>query len=112
MELTGTVKINGRTLRQELEKLFNDRRYKIAPEGELGATSGTKGALIRKVIVSYRKAAQGEFKQLQEIIRAEKQGQGELLKAQVRRNRELFPVNTGGTSVRVRRRTFEDLLKE
>lgn len=112
LELTGTVKINGRTLRQELEKLFNSRRYKIAPEGELGAISGTKGALIRKVIVSYRKAAQGEFKQLQEIVRAEKQGQGELLKAQVQRNRELFPVKAGGGTVRVKRRTFEDLLKE
>lgn len=52
--------------------------------------------LIRKVIVSYRKAAQGEFKQLREIIKAEKQGRGELLKAQVRRNRELFPVNAAG----------------
>ncbi|MEX0348951.1 MAG: hypothetical protein AB3N15_05950 [Paracoccaceae bacterium] len=64
------------------------------------------------MITSYRKAAQGEFKQLREIIRAEKKGQGELLKEQVKRNRELFPVNTGGRTVRVGRRSFEDLLKE
>lgn len=37
---------------------------------------------------------------------------GELLKAQVRRNRELFPVNAGGGTVRMGRRSFEDLLKE
>lgn len=51
------------------------------------------------------------FKQLQEIIKAEKKGQGELLKEQVRRNRELFPVKAGGGTVRVKRRTFEDLLR-
>ncbi len=62
--------------------------------------------------MSYRKAAQGGFKQLQEIIRAEKQGRGELLKEQVRRNRELFPVDAGRGTVRVLRRGFEDLLKE
>jgi hypothetical protein len=109
LELTGTTKINGRTLRQELEKLIKSRSYRIAPEGD---TTGTKGAMIRKVITSYRKAAKGQLPELQEIEKAQKMGLGQDKKKQVQRNRELFPVNAGNSSVRPKRRTFEDLLNQ
>lgn len=107
-ELTGTVKIGGRTLRQELERVIDSRAYKVAPEGTIGVTEKTKGAIIRRVIEGYRKKAQGEFPELQEIIKAEKQGTGAFLKAQVKRNRELFP-NSGLQPAT--KRSFEDLLK-
>jgi hypothetical protein len=108
LELTGTVKINGRNLREELEKLIDSRSYNVAPEGTIGVNEKTKGAMIRKVIEAYRKKAKGTFPQLREIIKAEKQGTGIFLKNQLKRNRELFPPR----DVKVTpRRSFEDLLK-
>lgn len=108
LELTGTVKINGRDLRQELEKLIESRAYKLAPKGDIGVDEKTKGALIRKVIEAYRKKAKGTFPQLREITKAEKQGTGILIKNQVKRNRELFPPRDVKTTPR---RSFEELLK-
>lgn len=110
MELTGTVKISGRTLREELVKLMDSRMYKTAPEGAIGVNEKTKGALIRRVIEAYRRKAQGEFPELLEIIKAEKQGTGMFLKDQIRRNRELFPVPDAKSIPR--RRSFEDLLNQ
>lgn len=106
-ELTGTVKIGGKTLRQRLKHEFGLRRYQTAPEGTIGVTQKTKGSIIRKIISEYRRKAKDEFPQLKEIDKAEKQGTGAFLKKQVKRNRELFPVTITPT----KKRSFEDLLK-
>jgi len=108
LELTGTVKINGRDMRQELTKLIESRAYNVAPEGTIGVSEKTKGAMIRKVIEAYRAKAKGTFPQLREIIKAEKQGTGIFLKNQLKRNRELFPPRDVKATPR---RSFEDLLK-
>lgn len=107
-ELTGTIKMNGRTMRQELEKMMASRAYKVAPEGTVGVNEKTKGAMIRRVIEGYRKKAKGEFPELLAIIKAEKQGTGIFIKNQVKRNRELFPPMDVKST---KRRSFEDLLK-
>lgn len=109
VELTGEVKIGGLTLREKLAETFESRSYKTAPDGFIGATSGTKGARIRKIIASYREKAKSELPELVEIIQSERRGGGNVLREQARSNRELFPLtNTPERSIK--RRTFEDLL--
>lgn len=109
VELTSEVKIGGKTLREKLAETFESRSYRVAPEGRLGAVNGTKGAIIRKIIVAYREKAKGELPELLEIIKAEKRGDGQLLRSQAQRNRELFPA-TKQPQQAPRRRTFDDLL--
>lgn len=111
IELTGTVEIGGKTLRQSLEKMIESKDYKDAPEGN---EPGTKGAIIRKVISAYREKAKGSFPELQKIIRDAKTGRAQTLKAEAKRNRELFPVTPGRSQIKpvTKRRKFEDLLKE
>lgn len=95
-ELTGTVEINGRTLREQLEYTFNSREYQRAPDGDYGVTSrGTKASIIRRIISQYRQAAQAELPELREIIRAEREGTYHLLRSQQGSNqRSLFPPRT------------------
>jgi len=88
LELTGTVAIGGRTLRQELERMMATRDYIEAPVGDLGVTSrGTKASMIRNVISGYREAARGQLPELTELIEAERQGTSQLLMMQQRANR-------------------------
>ena len=113
LELTGEVEIGGKTLREKLTEVVNSRSYKTAPEGILGSTEGTKGSIIRKVVSAYRRKAKAELPELMDIIKAEKIGTGSILKDQVQRNRELFPVTSSTQPVpRAKRRTFEDLLND
>lgn len=109
VELTGTVKISGKTLREKLEETFESRSYKTAPDGFIGASSGTKGAIVRKVIQSYREKAKSELPELRELIVAERRGAANILREQRRFNRNLFPL-ADQPERRVKRRTFEDLL--
>lgn len=109
VELTGEVKIGGKTLREELAAEFQRPRYLKAAEGRLGSTGRTKGALIRRIIVAYREKAKSELPELMELIKAEKRGDAELLRSQIRSNRELFPLTQRPTTG-IARRTFEDLL--
>lgn len=54
LEILSTTKIRGRTLRQELEKLINSKRYqKLSPLTE-GGFKSPRVALINKVIGKYR----------------------------------------------------------
>ncbi len=109
VELTGEVEIGGRTLREELEHTMSSRSYLRAPDGFVGASSGTKGTIIRRVISAYRERAKGELPELQEIIQNERRGGALMLREQANRNRELFP-STNSNPLSPRRRTFEDLL--
>lgn len=102
-ERTGTIEIEGRTLREELERVIQSREYITAPPGAPGVstTRGTKGYILRRIIRAYRDAARADIPQLRELIAAERQGRGELLLQQSRSlrdlNRELFPSMPRGT---------------
>jgi hypothetical protein len=112
LELTGTVEIGGKTLREQLTETIQSRAYLTAPEGDVQlATSGTKGSIIRRIISSYREAAKAELPQLQELIRAERMGTADMLLEQNRRNRELFPsvFNPTNPTQSIRSRSFEEL---
>ena len=111
VELTGTVEISGKTLREELEQTITSASYQRAPDGFIGATSGTKGTIIRKIISAYRTKARGELPELVEIIQAERRGGAMQLRGQAQANRgALFPTTTNSNPLSPRRRTFEDLL--
>ncbi|MEL7279098.1 MAG: hypothetical protein AAFY35_04210 [Pseudomonadota bacterium] len=112
LDETGTIRLNGRTLREELTRLIESNRYQKAPEGAYGVTRNTKGDMLRRVLSAYRKAAKNSIPELVEVFRAEKRGAGELLVEQHRANSDvLFPrVNHGSSGIR-RPRNFEDLLK-
>lgn len=110
LELTGEVKIGGKDLRQKLSELIESDAYKSAPAGDIGITSKTKGAMIRKVVSAYRKKAQSELPELMEVIRANNMGIGSLLKEQANENRtRLFESTPTSTQVRSPRALFADL---
>jgi len=112
IELTGEVEIGGRTLREELERTMSSRGYLTAPDGFIGATSGTKGTIIGRVISAYRDKAKGELPELVQIIRDERRGGAIMMNDQARSQRQqLFPTQTNQRNPLSRRpRTFEDLL--
>lgn len=109
VELTGETKIAGKTLRETLEKTMASRAYRVAPDGFIGATSGTKGTIVGKIITSFRKKAQSEIPELVELIKSERRGGGEMLKQQYQSNRALFP-DAETIKPNAGRRSFEDLL--
>lgn len=111
LELTGTVEIGGKTLREELEQTINSRSYQSAPDGFIGAESGTKGTIIRRIISAYREKAKGELPELRQIIQDERRGGAVMLRGQAQANRgQLFPQTNNTNPLSPRRRTFEDLL--
>ncbi len=116
LELIGTVEIGGRTLRQQLEDTMDSRSYQRTPDGFEGAASGTKAAIIRRIISSYRDKARSELPELVEIIQSERRGGALLLREQANGNRQsvvpLFPRAPEVPATSPRRRTFEDLLNE
>lgn len=68
MELTSTVEINGRTLREQIANTITNRDYLLAPDGGRGLSTGdTKGSILSKVITAYRDAAKAEFPEFQEF---------------------------------------------
>jgi len=112
VELTGTVEIGGKSLREQLEETIRSPSYQGAPDGFIGATSGTKGTIIQRVVSNYRNKARGELPELQEIIREERRGGAALMRGQATANRAaLFPQTQNTTNtLSPRPRTFEDLL--
>lgn len=110
VELTGTVEIGGKDLRQKLEQVMASSSYQRAPDGFIGASSGTKGTIIQKVISGYRNKAKGQLPELRELIMSERRGGATLLRGQAQANRtSLFPQTTEPFA-NPRPRTFEDLL--
>ena len=57
LELQGTVKIGGKTLRQTLTKTINSRSYKSLSDGNRDFT-GENEKLLKKIILSYRELAE------------------------------------------------------
>ena len=60
LELVGTNKINGRTLRQNLSRMFKDPRYQALPDTDMKADTGTESPKIReirKLMRAYRSVA-------------------------------------------------------
>jgi len=112
IEVTGTTEIGGRTLREQLERTMSSRLYLTAPDGFIGATSGTKGTIIGRVISAYRNKAKGELPELVQIIRDERRGGALMMQGQARSQRQqLFPTPTNQRNpLSPRPRTFEDLL--
>jgi hypothetical protein len=79
LELIGTVKINGRTLRQELDRLFKSDQYKNMMPGTDGMTKGTRAYAIQKVLGAYRKKAESELPELVELKRTAKDQQRRMM---------------------------------
>ena len=109
LELTGEVEIGGRTLREELEATMASRAYQTAPDGFIGAASGTKGTIIQRIISAYREAAKGALPELRELIISERRGGAMMLNEQARSQRELFPRQQRDP-LGPRPRSFEELL--
>jgi hypothetical protein len=71
LELSGTIEINGSTLRQSLAKMMKSSEYKSIPKDNLQDTLGTNSpriAAINRMVKAYRNRAQqevlGEFPEL------------------------------------------------
>ena len=111
-----TAEIGGKTLRERLEVTMTSRSYQRAPDGFEGAASGTKAAIIRRIISSYRERAKSELPELVELIQSERRGGAVLMREQANGNRQgaapLFPRASNTASTSASRRTFEDLLNE
>ena len=109
IELTGTVEIGGKNLREQLEQTIRSPSYQRAPLGGVGSIGTNKGTIIQRVVSNYRNKARGELPELQEIIRAERRLGASNNRAQADANRaSLFPQSTQPLAPRPR--TFEDLL--
>lgn len=61
VELNGTVRLHGRTLMENLDRLFNSARYREAPEHQPGVET-RRLRLVRRVIENHRKAARRALK--------------------------------------------------
>lgn len=67
-ELNGTVRINGRTLSANLQRLFDSQRYKTAPAHQQGVET-QRLRLTRRIIERHRKKARVELKREDEALR-------------------------------------------
>ena len=61
LQLQGTIKINRRTLRQELQRLISSKKYKELPDIPLEDLGNPKAAEITRVIRRYRARAEKEM---------------------------------------------------
>lgn len=57
MDEMSEVKVNSKTLRQELKSLFKTKEYKDAPNFEVPGDKDTKGGKVKKVLERYRNKA-------------------------------------------------------
>jgi len=57
MDEMSEVKVNSKTLRQELKSLFKTKEYKEAPNFEVPRDKDTKGGKVKKVLERYRNKA-------------------------------------------------------
>ena len=90
MEQIGVVEIRGRTLRQSLERLFESKNYRLAPDK--GAGKGTKLSMIREVVTDYREAARLSVPELKTTRAIAERAVAEDKKRQYQANRLLFPT--------------------
>ena len=60
MELVGTKKLGGKTLRERLAMMFKDKRYQSMPDADSMnslSSSSPKAKAIRRIITAYNAAA-------------------------------------------------------
>lgn len=71
MERTGTIEIQGQTLREALEEAISTTAYLDAPVGGPGTASGvtTKGSIINGIVGAYRDAARASIPALRDVLR-------------------------------------------
>ena len=63
LELTGSITLNKRTLREELERLIDSKEYNSYEQfTKIGRFDSPRAAAIRKVISKYRKAAKQQMR--------------------------------------------------
>lgn len=115
VERTGTIEINGKTLRERLEETINSPRYLRAPDGYVGSTRGTKSSIVKGIISDYREAAKNDIPELVEILENSKRGEAQLLRKQAQENRQRQLLPTRTIQEEERRlleapRTLEDLI--
>jgi hypothetical protein len=97
LELTGEVKIGGKTLRQKLEKLMESGEYSRLQETGLGEVDSPRSRLIRREVSRYRDAAMSatrkEFRQLDDDIRRVETGKRNLKLGRKLTIEDLMPTN-------------------
>lgn len=57
MDEMSEIKVNRKTLRQELKSLFKTKEYKDAPNFEVPGDKDTKGGKVKKILEKYRNKA-------------------------------------------------------
>ena len=88
IELSGTVKIRGLTLREKLEETFSDPNYQnkyIDGKRGLGAKR-TKGQVINKIITKYRNKAKSQIPEYRELYKQSIQSRKETGRNQLNEN--------------------------
>jgi hypothetical protein len=77
LELSGTIEINGSTLRQSLAKMMKSSEYKSIPKDNLQDTLGTNSpriTAINRMVKAYRNRAQQEvFEEFPELYQKSKE---------------------------------------
>ena len=83
VELTGTVKIGGITLRERLEKTMSTPQYDRAIDGKQGLGSrGTKGQIINKIITAYRNKAKSEIPEYLDLLKQSNESKKDTIESQ------------------------------
>jgi len=91
LERTGTIEINGRTLREELTRMMNDPDF-ISLASIRGGGPGTQSAAVSQTISNYRLAAREDIEPLMNLTIRSDKDRGAIIEQQIRKNRgALFP---------------------
>jgi len=93
LERMGTIKISGRTLREELENVFESSSFQNAAPGILGGGPGTQSGMISDVLSAYRNAAKWDIPELKELLEGANKGRASVIREKRRQqmSRDLFP---------------------
>ena len=117
IELSGTIKLGGKTMRERLEEVIESSSYQRTPDGAVGVTERTKIRRIKSIIQKYREAAKNQIPELVKIDRENRRSVRDTLLEQYNdstqeQRRNLFDnpeIQDLATPVRSKRR--DDLFK-
>jgi len=108
MERTGTIELNGKTLREDLSDLIETDYFKTRPPGSEADSTGTQLALIRDRISMYREAAKKDIPQLMRIKNEGKLSIRERNRRQYQEQRML--LEGSNRDIERNELTFDDIL--
>ena len=95
-ELHGKVKVGGRTLRQELKRLFRDRQYQQMADVGDGTGPSPRVQAVRSVINRFRGVARDqmerEYPELRQALREQERSRLALRRSGVSRDPDLFSL--------------------